>query len=97
MTAVNNLALMFEELLQQMQQQMANQMPGTQMCQHPGGSKPSLQSLQQMQQQLNDKIQQLGEQMKDGKVPSSTGESSMDQQLAQMAAQQAAIGRHCSK
>jgi hypothetical protein len=32
-----------------------------------------MQSLQQMQQQLNDKIQQLGQQMKDGKVRKMVG------------------------
>ena len=90
MTSVNNLALMFDEVLQQLQQQMANQMPGSQMCSKPGGKKPNPQSMQQMQKQLNDRIQQLGEQMKDGKVPKN-GQGSATEQMAQMAQQQAKI------
>jgi chromosome segregation ATPase len=90
MTSVNNLALMFQEIMQQMQQQMANQMAGSQMCQKPGGKKQSMQSLKQMQQQLNDQISQFSQQMKDGKMPKPGG-SSMSQELAQMAAKQAAI------
>jgi hypothetical protein len=89
MTSVNNLALMFQEIMQQMQQQMANQMAGDQMCQHPGGNKQSMQSLRQMQQQLNDKINEFNQQLKDGKIPQSNG--SMSKELAQMAAKQAAI------
>ena len=37
MTSYNNLALMLDEVMQQMQQQMAQSMPGSQMCQKPGG------------------------------------------------------------
>lgn len=92
MTAVNNLALMFNEVLQQLQQQMSQQMSGDQMCQKPGGKKPKPSSLGQMQKQLNDKIQQLGQQMKDGKMPmDKQGGQQMSQQLAQMAQQQAQI------
>ncbi len=92
MTSVNNLALMFNEVLEQMQKQMSNQMPGDQMCQKPGGKKPSPSSMSQMQKQLNDQIQQLGQQMKDGKMPQNKpGGQQMSQQLAQMAQQQARI------
>jgi len=69
MTAVNNLALMFDEVMQQMQQQMANAKPGSAMCKKPGGSKPKPGSMGQMQKQLNDKMNELGEKMKDGKKP----------------------------
>lgn len=89
MTSVNNLALMFQEIMQQMQQQMAKQMPGSQMCQKPGGKRQSMSSLRQMQQQLNDKISEMSQQMKEGKNP--RGEGGMSKELAQMAAQQAAL------
>jgi hypothetical protein len=89
MTAVNNLALMFQEIMQQMQQQMANQMAGSQMCQKPGGKKPGMQSLKQMQQQLNDQISEFSQKMKEGK--GSKGAGGMSKELAQMAARQAAI------
>src|SRR4029079_19441914 len=45
MTGVNNLALIFNEVMQQMQQQMSSQMAGSQMCQKPGGKKPNMSSL----------------------------------------------------
>lgn len=89
MTSVNNLALMFQEIMQQMQQQMAQQMPGNQSCQKPGGKKQSMNSLRQMQQQLNDKISEMSQQMKDGKIPN--GEGGMSKEMAQVAARQAAV------
>ncbi len=89
MTSVNNLALMFQEIMQQMQQQMAQQMPGNQSCQKPGGKKQSMNSLRQMQQQLNDKISEMSQQMKDGKMPN--GEGGMSKEMAQVAARQAAV------
>ncbi|MBP9883069.1 MAG: DUF4175 family protein [Chitinophagales bacterium] len=89
MTSVNNLALMFQEIMQQMQEQMAKQMPGSQMCQKPGGQRQSMSSLRQMQKQLNDKMSEMSQQMKEGKNP--RGESGMSKELAQMAAQQAAL------
>jgi hypothetical protein len=89
MTDVNNLALMFDEVLQQLQQQMANQMAGSQMCSKPGGSKQSMQSLKNMQKQLNDRIQQMGQQMKEGKMPRNGQGTS--EQMAQMAQEQAKI------
>ncbi len=58
MTSVNNLALMLDNVLQQLQEQMANQMKGDQMCSKPNGNKPSP-SLSQMQKELNKKIRDL--------------------------------------
>lgn len=98
MTYVNDLALMLSESMEQMQQQMAAQMPGSQMCEKPGGQdgeggqpggqgqgkKPGMGGLLDMQRQLNEQIQQL----KDGKIPNG---SSMSQRFAEMAAKQAAI------
>lgn len=97
MTGVNDLALMLNEAMDQMQQQMAQQMPGQQMCEKPGGNKPGkgkgmgkegkkpgMGGLRQMQEQLNKQLQRMKEQMKQGKMPGS-------KQFAQMAAKQAAI------
>ena len=91
MTGMNNLALMLDEVLQQMQQQMANQMQGSQMCQKPGGNpKPGqgqqMKDLGNMQQQLNNQLQQL----RDGQKPGQRNPLSA-KQFAQMAARQAAI------
>ena len=57
MTSVNNLALLFDEALQQMQQQQANSKPGSGKCNKPGGSgspggKP--QSMEQMKKQMEE-------------------------------------------
>lgn len=89
MTSLNNLALMLSEVMDQMQQQMANQMAGNQMCQKPGGGKPSNAQMKEMgnlQQQLNQGLQQL----KDGQKPGQRNPLN-SQQFAQMAARQAAI------
>lgn len=89
MTGFNNLALMLSETLQQMQQQMAAQMPGTQQCQRGGKSMP-VPKLSQLQQQLNDQISRMQESLKKG--PTGTqGKTGMSKELAQQAAQQAAI------
>ncbi len=89
MTALNDLALMLSEVMQQMQQQMAGNMSGDQMCQSPGGQgggnpRPNL---GQMQQQLNQQLQQ----MQQGQSPG--GQDGMSRQFAEMARRQAAIRR----
>jgi len=97
MTYVNDLALMLSESMDQMQQQMAQQMPGQQMCEKPGdgqdgdgkkpgkpGKKPGMGGVKQMQDQLNQQIEKMQQQMKNGQNPSS-------KDFAEMAAKQAAI------
>lgn len=71
MTSLNNLALILDDALQQMQQQMANQMPGTGQCQKPGGSSsaPSAADMRQMQQQLSKQIEDLKKAMEEGQNP----------------------------
>lgn len=76
MTSINNLALLLDEALQQMQQQMSMQMPGMGMCENPGGGSPQptgLPSLQQMQESLNKQLQQLQEQIEKGKNGNTPG------------------------
>ncbi len=89
MTSMNNLALMLSEVLDQMQEQMANAMPGSQMCQKPGKGKPSdaqMKDMGKLQDQLNKQMQQL----KEGQQPGQRNPLNA-QQYAQMAAKQAAI------
>ena len=89
MTGLNNLALMLNEVMDQMMEQMANQMPGNQMCQKPGSGKPGSQGKPQMgkmQDALNKQLQQL----KDGQQPGQRNPLGA-KQFAQMAARQAAI------
>lgn len=73
MTSINNLALLLDDVMQQMQQQMSMQMPGTGMCENPGGSSPSqsqgqgLPSLMQMQEALQKQLQEMKEKLEEGK------------------------------
>jgi hypothetical protein len=94
MMGFNNLALLLDEVLKQMQMQMAQSQPGSGNCEKPGGSgsKPSLEQLRKMQEQM-------GKDMEGGKKPGKKGEDgqgmggSKAKQLAKQAAQQAAIRR----
>jgi hypothetical protein len=85
MTSMNNLALMLNDVLQQMQQNMGQGMEGNQMCNKPGGAP----SLGEMQKKLNQQIQELKKSGKSGK--------GMSQELAKLAAQQEAIRRALQK
>lgn len=100
MTDVNNLALMFDEVMQQMQQQMASQKPGSSMCNKPGGKmpKPGAGTMSKMQKQLNDKMQEMGAKMgqkpgqKPGEKPGQSGQGGLpSEDAAKLAQQQGAI------
>lgn len=88
MKNLNDLALMLSEVMNQMQQQMAGQMAGNQMCKNPGGKgpggKPS-DKISQGQQSLNDMMKQMKQQMEKGKGGPGAKE------FAKMAARQAAL------
>ena len=90
MTHINNLALLLNESLQDMQQQMAMG-DGMGEDSQPGEGGSSFQDLRQMQEQLNEMLQQL----QDGQqpMPGETGEGgmSLSEQMARMAAEQEAI------
>ncbi len=89
MKNVNDLALMLSEVLNQMQQQMSSMMAGNQMCAKPqqgqgkSGSMPS-DKISQGQQELNQKMQQMRQQLQKGGGVSS-------KEFAKMAARQAAL------
>lgn len=90
MTGYNNLALMLDEVMQQMQEQMAKSMPGSQMCQKPGGSSDSqMPSMSEMQKQLNEQLQKMKGQMEKGEKAG--GQQGMSKELAEMAQKQSAI------
>jgi hypothetical protein len=71
MTNMNDLALMLSESMENMQQQMSGSMPGSQMCNKPGGkggSKPGkvpMDKITQGQQGLNEDMKGLSEQQQD--------------------------------
>jgi hypothetical protein len=101
MTALNNLALLLDEALQQMQQQMANQMPGTGNCQKPGGKGSSPAKSKEMQDALGKKLEQMQKQLSEGGKnkgkSGSGGQDGMSKELAKMAAEQAAIRKEVER
>ncbi|MFD0795353.1 DUF4175 family protein [Mucilaginibacter litoreus] len=86
MTAMNNLALMLSEALEQLQKQKNKSGKGK-------GNQQSLSQLRKMQQQLNKNMQQAREQMqKNGNKPDGkAGPSGTSEQFAKMARQQQMI------
>ena len=89
MTHVNNLALLLNESMQNMQNQMQAQGEGDPDSGQEG--MPGFQDLRQMQEQMNQMLEQLREGHQP--MPGESGESSMSlsEQLARMAAEQEAI------
>ncbi len=93
MKNLNDLALMLNETMEQMQQDMANMMPGTQMCKKPGsskGNKPGsmpMDKITEGQKGVTEDMKKLKEGRDKGQTPS--GEQS--KQFAEIAAQQAAL------
>ncbi len=85
MTSINYLALMLNESLEQMQKQAKESKegkPGSGSCKKPGkgqkpssssgGGKPSMQSLKQMQQQLNKQLEDLKKALEQGQKAGGT-------------------------
>lgn len=104
MTSINNLALLLNEVLNAMQQQMSSAMSGSGQCNKPGGKGASMQSLKEMQQQLSQQLEQMknGGQRPKGegkgdKQGQGQGEGGNSEQLAKMAAKQAAIRQAIQK
>ena len=72
MTSINNLALLFDEALQQMQAQQRSQKPGEGSCNKPGGNgkpKPGMGSVKKMQQKLSQQLEQMKKAMEEGNKP----------------------------
>jgi hypothetical protein len=65
-TSANNLALMLNEALQNLEEQMANAQPGTQQCENPGQGKAGMNMLKQQSENMKQQLQQMIEQMKNG-------------------------------
>ncbi len=88
MRSINNLALMLDDVLHQMQQQMGQQMGGMQLVNKKRKDRQQ-QNMSEMQQSLNQQIQELMKSGKSGKE--------MSEQLAKLAAQQELIRRALRK
>lgn len=99
MKSLNDLALLLAEAMQNMQQQMANSMPGSQACQKPGSGKGQgkqgepKDKMSKGQEDLNKIMKDLKERMeKQGKGASGQpGNGGNSKEFAQMAAKQAAL------
>jgi hypothetical protein len=94
MKNLNDLALMLSEVMQQMQMQMSSGMPGSQMCNKPGGSsgksgkEPKDKPASEGQKELNEGMKKMGEGKQEGE---GKGEGPSSKEFAQMAARQAAL------
>ncbi|MBK9402166.1 MAG: DUF4175 domain-containing protein [Bacteroidetes bacterium] len=95
MTAVNNLALMLSESLDQMQQQMSQNMPSNSSCKKPGQGKPkpgpNAGDIKKMQEKLGQQLKEMKEKMQQGQKPGGKPGQGMSEELARMAAQQEAL------
>ena len=97
MTSFNNLALLLDEALKQMQNKQECNNPGSGNCSKPGGSgsKPSPKAgdMKKMQKALGEKLEQMKKQMGENSNKGESGKKGqgMSKQLAEMAAQQAAL------
>lgn len=91
MKNVNDLALMLDESMKQMQQQMSGMMPGDQQCNKPGGQKGGksgntpMDKITKGQEGLKKDLQQMKDGMEKG------GKQGMAKEFAQAAARQAAL------
>lgn len=102
LTAVNNLALMLSESLDQAQQEMASNMPSNSSCKKPGQGKPKpgqgkpkqgpgAGDIKKMQEKLSQQLKEMKEKMEKGQKPGQKpgqGMPGMSEELARMAAQQ---------
>lgn len=101
MTAVNNLALLLSESLDQMQQE--SQQMSNASCKKPGQGKPkpgpNAGDIRKMQEKLSEQIKQMKEKMEKGQKPGQKpgGQSGMSEELARMAAQQEALRNAINK
>jgi hypothetical protein len=85
-TSVNNLALMLDEALENLQEQMANAMPGDQQSENSGNGKPGMNMLKSASEGLKQQLQRMIEQMKNGnngQMGRQLGEALMQHEMMQ--------------
>ncbi|WDF55427.1 DUF4175 family protein [Mucilaginibacter sp. KACC 22063] len=90
MTSMNNLALMLNEVLDQLQNSMKNAKSGKK-------GKQNMQQLSQMQQQLNNNMQKMRNQMQQQGNQGQSQHQSLSEQFARMARQQQQIRQEIEK
>ncbi|MCG6190744.1 DUF4175 family protein [Maribellus maritimus] len=85
-TSVNNLALMLNEALENLEEQMANAMPGDQQNENPAQGKPGMNMLKNASENLKQQLERMIEQMKNGnkgEMSQQLGESLMQHEMMQ--------------
>lgn len=86
-TSANNLALMLNEALDNLEKQMSSSMPGNQQCENPGGSnQQQMDMLQQASENIKKQLEQMIQQMKNGKgqqMSQQLGQSLMQHEMMQ--------------
>ena len=103
LTSINNLAVLLDEIIQQLQEQQKKKNQGSGSCSKPGEGKPkpSLKSSKKRQEELAKQMEALKKQMKKGKSPGKMypGKmgSGMSKEVATMAAQQELIRKEIRK
>ncbi|MFL2582680.1 MAG: hypothetical protein ACJ0QJ_05940 [Flavobacteriales bacterium] len=102
MASANNLALLLDESLQQMQQQMQNNMTGSGSCSKPGGSSPKsgMPNIKQMQKQLSEQMKKMMKELQGGNIPGNQGKKNnrgLAKDLAKMSAEQNSIKEKLKK
>lgn len=95
MTSANILALLLDESLQKMQEQIKNSQPGSGSCSKPGGNNPKpSDSMSELKDMLSKQIDQMKKQLEKGNSPGNMGDKGdkgAAKDFAQLAAQQAAL------
>ena len=103
LTAINNLANLMDEIIQQMQQQQQNSKSGQGSCSKPGGGspKPSMKSSKKKQKDLAKQIEKMKKELEKGKKPGKMNPGKMGEgmskEVAEMAAQQEMIRQEIRK
>jgi len=90
MTSANNLANLLSSILDQMQQDLASDLPSSQQCEKPGKGSPKPGDLKRMQEELSQHLKELKKQMKDGEG-SNMQNPGMSKRFVEMLAKQEMI------
>ena len=90
MTSANNLAILLSGILDQMQQDLASDLPSSQQCEKPGKGSPKPGDLKRMQEELSQHLKELQKQMQDGGKENMRN-NGMSKRLVEMLAKQELI------
>jgi len=86
MTSANNLAVLLSSILEQMQKELASDLPSSQECEKPGNGQPKPGDLKQMQKELKEHLENLKKECENN-----NGNGGFSKELAEMLAKQEQI------